>query len=255
MDLEQSPLLPKDSVLVRQFNPSDASQVQKVYFTGLVNGVNSAGYFAITRAFMYWTPMYMAYLLLLCGGGTYALAPIRDVRTLGLVAVILPCVFMLSVYYRIRTTFLGYYRSGLRRDMSDIERYYRLEHEKDGHLPRRFWVAEVPSATSEGGYEVVGCVALDCSPKTDHEPMIGELKRLFVLPAYRKRGIGTKLMRTLISYAKEKQISLLRLETTNFQPVARELYGKIGWTYNSTTYSDFEAGGMKMNFVEYRLSL
>ncbi|KAE9402749.1 acyl-CoA N-acyltransferase, partial [Gymnopus androsaceus JB14] len=87
-----------------------------------------------------------------------------------------------------------------------------------------FWVAEVPSATSESGYEVVGCVALGKSFS-----FIGELRRLFVLPAYRKRGIGTMLMRTVISYAKEKRVPLLQLETTSFQPVAREMYNRLGW--------------------------
>ncbi|KAE9395726.1 acyl-CoA N-acyltransferase [Gymnopus androsaceus JB14] len=117
--------------------------------------------------------------------------------------------------------------------MADITHYYRLDHKKDEHPIRCFWVAEVPSATSESGYEVVGCVALDCSSKSDGL-MIGELRRLFVLPAHRKRGIGTMLTRTVISYAKENKVSLLQLETTNFQPVAREMYNRLGWFHHST---------------------
>ncbi|KAJ3888478.1 acyl-CoA N-acyltransferase, partial [Lentinula edodes] len=157
---------------------------------------------------------------------------------LGLALVLLSCGFMLFVYYRIRRTFLGYYQDGLRHDMTDISQYYRQDHEKDGYPIRRFWVAEIPSLTSDSGYEVVGCVALGklvISRKyplllTDIDgPLFGELKRLFVLPAYRKRGIGTKLMRTVIVYAKEQKIALLQLETTNFQPVAREMYSRLGW--------------------------
>ncbi|KAF5391074.1 hypothetical protein D9757_003110 [Collybiopsis confluens] len=253
MDLERSPLLPQDSILIRQFIPADAPSVLKVYFTGLVDGVDSAGHFAVVRAFLHWIPMYLAYMLLLCGGATYSLAP-RNLQLFGLATALLSCAFMLFIYYRIRTTFITYYRDGLRNDMLDVNSYYHSDDEKAERPTRCFWVAEIPSANSKGGSEVVGCVALDCSPKTDHEPMVGELRRLFVLPAYRKRGIGTMLMRTLISYAKDKQIRSLRLETTNFQPVARELYNR-NWTYYSTRDSDFGAGDMKMNFIEYRLSL
>ncbi|KAJ4469241.1 acyl-CoA N-acyltransferase [Lentinula aciculospora] len=254
MDIEHKPLSTVTTVTIRPFHPADASQVLNIYFTGLVNGVDSAGHFAITRAFLHWTPMYLAYFLLISGGGILLLAVQQDIQILGLVIVLMSCGFMFLVYYRIRTTFLGYYQDGLRHDMTDISQYYRQDHEKDRNFIRHFWVAEIPSMTSESGYEVVGCVALDCSSKSDG-PVIGELKRLFVLPAYRKHRIGTKLMRTLIAFAKEKKITLLHLETTNFQPVAREMYSRLGWYHASTTDSDFEAGGMRMSFVKYLLPL
>ncbi|KAJ3860731.1 MAG: acyl-CoA N-acyltransferase [Lentinula lateritia] len=254
MDIEQKQLDTQNSVTIRSFCSSDAPHVLHVYFTGLVNGVDSAGHFAITRAFLHWTPMYFAYILSLSGGGAFLLALQTDIQMLGLAIVLLSCGFMLFVYYRIRRTFMGYYQDGLRHDMTDISQYYRQDHEKDGYPIRRFWVAEIPSLTSDSGYEVVGCVALDCSSRSDG-PLFGELKRLFVLPAHRKRGIGTKLMRTVIVYAKEQKIALLQLETTNFQPVAREMYSRLGWHHNSTRESDFQAGGMRMSFVEYLLPL
>ncbi|KAJ3769273.1 acyl-CoA N-acyltransferase [Lentinula raphanica] len=255
MDLEHKPLTTaKDSVVIRPFYPSDASHVLNVYFTGLVSGVDSAGYFALTRAFLHWIPMYIAYILSLSGGGVLLLALRTDFQILGLAIVLLSCCFILFIYYRIRNTFLGYYQDGLRHDMTDISQYYRQDHEKNGSPIRCFWVAEIPSMTSETGYEVVGCVALDCSTN-NNGPLVGELKRLFVLPNCRKRGIGTKLMQTVIAFAKEKKISSLQLETTNFQPVAREMYSRLGWYHSATRDSDFEAGGMKMNFVEYMLPL
>ncbi|KAJ3740245.1 acyl-CoA N-acyltransferase [Lentinula detonsa] len=252
MDVERKPL--DDTVIIRPFYSTDSEQVLNVYFTGLVSGVDSAGYFAVTRAFLHWAPMYLAYFLSVSGGGTLLLALRTDIQILGLAIVFLSCCFMFFVYYRIRNAFLGYYQDGLRHDMTDISQYYRQDHEKDGYPIRRFWVAEISSMTSESGYEVVGCVALDCSLNRD-EPMIGELKRLFVLPTYRKRGIGTKLMQTVIAFAKEQNITSLRLETTNFQPVAREMYTRLGWYHHDTRDSDFEAGDMKMSFVEYLLPL
>lgn len=104
--------------------------------------------------------MYFAYILSLSGGGAFLLALQTDIQMLGLAIVLLSCGFMLFVYYRIRRTFMGYYQDGLRHDMTDISQYYRQDHEKDGYPIRRFWVAEIPSLTSDSGYEVVGCVAL-----------------------------------------------------------------------------------------------
>ncbi|KAF9069983.1 acyl-CoA N-acyltransferase [Rhodocollybia butyracea] len=249
MDVKQNPVLPQNTIIIRPFCPADTPQVRDVYFTGLVTGADSAGHIALVRAFLHWTPMYLAYLLSITGGVALFL-PQQHIRLFGLALVLLSCSFMLFEYYRIRTTFLGYYQDGLLHDMADISQYYGLNQEKDGPI-RSFWVAEIPS---EQGYKIVGCVALDCPPKSDG-PMTGELRRLFVLPAYRKRGIGTKLIRALICYAKQRGVPTLKLETTNYQSVAREMYTRLGWRHNSTRDSDFEAGGLRMNFIEYQMQL
>ena len=68
--------------------------------------------------------------------------------------------------------------------------------------------------------EVAGCIAL--TKMKDAEAC--EMKRLYVIPAFRKNKIGRELVNTLIDSAKEKGYKKMRLDTlTKLQP-AIQLY-------------------------------
>lgn len=72
--------------------------------------------------------------------------------------------------------------------------------------------------------EYLGCAALRKIGEG-----IGEVKRLYVVPAYRGQGIGRKLMETIINDAKAIGFSYLRLDTLANMESARQLYTSLGF--------------------------
>lgn len=77
---------------------------------------------------------------------------------------------------------------------------------------------------AEHGETIVGCVAL-----RRIEDGIGEVKRLYVDPAYRGQKIGRRLMDHLIEEAKGIGYSKLRLDTLPQMHTARGLYASLGF--------------------------
>ena len=57
----------------------------------------------------------------------------------------------------------------------------------------------------------------------------GEIKRMYVRPAYRGLGLGKAMLNRLAEYARERQVSVLRLETGIYQPEAIGLYEGFGF--------------------------
>jgi putative acetyltransferase len=57
----------------------------------------------------------------------------------------------------------------------------------------------------------------------------GELKRMYVVPSVRGKGIGRALLQALEAAAKAKGCSLFTLETGYLQPEAISLYAKAGY--------------------------
>jgi len=57
----------------------------------------------------------------------------------------------------------------------------------------------------------------------------GEVKRMFVRPAYRGFGLGKAMLHHLAEYARERQVTVLRLETGIYQTEAIGLYERSGF--------------------------
>ncbi len=57
----------------------------------------------------------------------------------------------------------------------------------------------------------------------------GELKRMYVRPAFRGLGLGALLIDHLAAYARERGVGLLRLETGIHQHAAIRLYERLGF--------------------------
>jgi GNAT superfamily N-acetyltransferase len=57
----------------------------------------------------------------------------------------------------------------------------------------------------------------------------GEVRRVWVDPAWRGRGIGRDLMAGIENAASELRLSVLRIETGDQQPEAVSLYQSLGW--------------------------
>lgn len=71
---------------------------------------------------------------------------------------------------------------------------------------------------------IVGCAALVHGSSGQ-----GEIKRMFVDPSTRGKGVGRGLLQRLEAIAREEAIHLLQLETGGKQPEALELYRRFGY--------------------------
>ena len=103
-------------------------------------------------------------------------------------------------------------------DLKDIEESYMSI--QQSHL----WVAELNG-------RVVGMVGL--IHEENFEQGVYELKRMYVVPNCRKKGIARNLINELISHAKTNRIKLVILKTTSTVVPAIQLYMKNGFTFSS----------------------
>jgi ribosomal protein S18 acetylase RimI-like enzyme len=97
--------------------------------------------------------------------------------------------------------------------------------------------------------DACGCVALGKLTKT-----IGEMRTLFVRPAYRGMGVGKKLARASLHAARDFGYRYVRLDTLAFMNSALTLYRSLGF-YEIAPYRDISAS-LKQHicFLELKLS-
>jgi GNAT superfamily N-acetyltransferase len=86
----------------------------------------------------------------------------------------------------------------------------------------------------EGGQGIFVVARLDgllvgCGAVRVLEPGVGEVKRMYVRPAARRRGVAQAVLATLEATAREMGLRTLRLETGTRQPEAKALYEKQGY--------------------------
>jgi GNAT superfamily N-acetyltransferase len=68
-----------------------------------------------------------------------------------------------------------------------------------------------------------------CGAIKEYGPQIMEVKRMYVLPESRKKGIASKILSQLEKWAAELAYTKCILETGKMQPEAIELYHKNGY--------------------------
>jgi len=91
---------------------------------------------------------------------------------------------------------------------------------------------ELQKLEGEQGFFVVARLAgwtVGCGAVRILEPGIGEIKRMYVRPAARRRGVAQAVLTTLEKTAKTMGLHILRLETGTRQPEANALYEKEGY--------------------------
>jgi putative acetyltransferase len=71
--------------------------------------------------------------------------------------------------------------------------------------------------------------AVGCGAMKAHETRAMEIKRMFVTPENRNKGIASKILRELENWALELSYDKCILETGKRQPDAIRLYGKSGF--------------------------
>jgi putative acetyltransferase len=82
--------------------------------------------------------------------------------------------------------------------------------------------------------EPVGCGALKL-----FAPSYAEVKRMYIKPAFRGKGIGKKILNEIELSAKQANIYTLRIETGIYQPEAIGLYEKLGF-YRIPPFGDYK---------------
>jgi len=76
----------------------------------------------------------------------------------------------------------------------------------------------------------IGAEAAACGGLKIFGSDYGEVKRMYVRPAYRGRGLGKAVLNNLAAYARRAEVSVLRLETGIYQVEAIGLYEGWGFT-------------------------
>lgn len=92
-----------------------------------------------------------------------------------------------------------------------------------------------------GGGTAVGCVALKASA-----PGIGEMKRLYVQPAYQGTGLGRALVLSILDRARQLGYARMRLDTLPSMATAQQLYRSLGFGEIAPYYANPLPGTLYM---------
>ncbi|MDR1427840.1 MAG: GNAT family N-acetyltransferase [Bifidobacteriaceae bacterium] len=123
------------------------------------------------------------------------------------------------------------------------------------------------------GDDPVGCVALAAPPEHPADPrpltgstatlaggvsapevpdqaVLGEIKRLYVTPAARRRGVSRMLMGEVESRAARRGLAALVLESGTAQPEAVGLYESLGY-HLIANYGDYAQAPRSLSYARY----
>lgn len=124
-----------------------------------------------------------------------------------------------SLYFdEIKKLIIAYVKE-LQRDLS----FQNLNDELE-HLDQKYAYQNGRILVAIDNKQVVGCVAYH-----RHNERRCEMKRLYVLPAYRKQKIGLRLIENIIQVAKDEGYTEMVLDTILPLQSAINLYKKLGF--------------------------
>ena len=96
------------------------------------------------------------------------------------------------------------------------------------------------------GPDCIACVAL----MAGHKPHYAEVKRLFILNAYRGRGYAKQMITALEQAARQQEISCLQLETGIYQPASHALYHALGYQ-KVPPFGDYQTDPLSVFFEKH----
>lgn len=100
-------------------------------------------------------------------------------------------------------------QSMLENDMQNLQKYFP------------------PAGRLVFAYQDEHTAGLACMKKINHDTV--EIKRMYVRPDFRGKGLGRQLLRWIISKAQQENYKLIRLDTNRFMKPAQSLYQSLGF--------------------------
>ena len=192
-------------VIIRSFQRSDQSECVKMFIDGFDEFLKDLFLAA-------WTRMSWYSVIAIVFASIAALLWSMLILAVGAVVVVSLLVYPVIKLYRVGV--FARKKQVLEAEFKDLEKSY---------MSRKgccMWVAEWNG-------KVVGMVGL--MQKESHAPGVAVLQRMYLVPSCRRMGIGKKLLRELIAYAKKQGIEQIELTTTSPQVAAIGLYKKHGF--------------------------
>jgi ribosomal protein S18 acetylase RimI-like enzyme len=122
-------------------------------------------------------------------------------------------------------------------DLNNLERVYLS---RTSSPCGAFWVATRPNES-----EILGMVGLQYLNDSECE-----LRRMSVSPKARRMGVGSRLLKNLLSFAKDQGYAKVLLSTGTIMYAGRQLYEKHGFT---KTKEELVAPNVLITFYEYIL--
>lgn len=204
------------NVHIRSYRTSDEASVHRIFAESMI-GVAKEGF-----------PVVAADLRVKAAGVCAALSAVTFAAGGGAVLVVLAALipyaaFLYVVYANLKSKLVNYVNSSLSDDLKDISTFYMAAEKSN------FWVAVSPAGKAEKQEQVLGCVALQFKKDDTKYAGWGELRRMAVGAAGRRRGIASQLNGALLDHAKEKGMRGVFLTTSNLQTGAIGLYNRLGY--------------------------
>ncbi|CAK5263812.1 unnamed protein product [Mycena citricolor] len=238
-------------ITIRPYRPSDHPHIRALLFEGFVTSKDSFTYVA-RRRFLLKAPCLLGYLLSASGLGLGLVLTLRTPllplppfllrvpprAAIGAGALLfgLGAAMVGAIWTGIPRAIRHFCEKALRSDLAPgrdgIEGVYAA--------PGVFLVATMPVDGSKEGpeeekpeeEEIVGYIGLACytSSEKSASPLVtAEIRRMVVSARLRRRGISTQLMQRVIAHCETLSPIRVSLSTTEFQPMAKRLYEKLGW--------------------------
>jgi len=115
----------------------------------------------------------------------------------------------------------------------DVDLCFQSFEEELAGLPGKYGPPDGVLLMAMDGRQVAGCVAL-----RKLEDGVCEMKRLYLRPQYRRRGLGRRLAERIVSEATALGYSVMRLDTLDKLKAAMGLYEAMGFRRREPYYGN-----------------
>lgn len=196
---------------IRSFQSRDSHVVRTIFAESMGEMRGPFVYDVMRQAILY------GLLLLLPAGLLNQVWPFWSFKLYIVVLIAL----LITLFVALHIGFSRYIQTCLHTDLDNVESTYLCQ--EKSHM----WVAELDK-------KIIGMVAL--VPLDDHEvsfgkrrETVGRLRRMAVLPEFRRLGVARKLLDELLNYARKIGYEQVILLTTSAQQAALRFYPKHGF--------------------------